>query len=43
MATAPLISDDAASAEMLAVIGIAMRTNGLVTAKQVPVDEVFEA
>ena len=29
--------------EMLAVIGMAMQTNGLVTGLQVPVDEVFEA
>lgn len=29
-------------AELLAVIGMAMQTNGLVTAMQVPVDEVFE-
>ena len=28
--------------EMLSVIGMAMQTNGLVTAMQVPVDEVFE-
>lgn len=28
--------------EMLGVIGMAMQTNGLVTAMQVPVDEVFE-
>jgi AhpD family alkylhydroperoxidase len=29
--------------EMLAVIGMAMQTNGLVTGLQVPVDEVFQA
>lgn len=29
--------------ELLAVIGMAMQTNGLVTALQVPVDEAFEA
>lgn len=29
--------------ELLAVIGMAMQTNGIVTALQVPVDEVFEA
>jgi AhpD family alkylhydroperoxidase len=29
--------------EILAVIGMAMQTNGLVTALQVPVDEAFEA
>ncbi|WP_299611221.1 carboxymuconolactone decarboxylase family protein [uncultured Tateyamaria sp.] len=28
--------------EVLSVIGMAMQTNGLVTAMQVPVDEVFE-
>ncbi|MEO0666513.1 MAG: carboxymuconolactone decarboxylase family protein [Pseudomonadota bacterium] len=28
--------------ELLSVIGMAMQTNGLVTAMQVPVDEVFE-
>ena len=36
------MSDDQ-YAELLAVIGMAMQTNGLVTAMQVPVDEVFEA
>ncbi|TNF58529.1 MAG: carboxymuconolactone decarboxylase family protein [Rhodobacteraceae bacterium] len=29
--------------ELLAVIGMAMQTNGIATALQVPVDEVFEA
>ncbi|OAN84546.1 alkylhydroperoxidase [Jannaschia sp. EhC01] len=29
--------------ELLAVIGMAMQTNGIVTGLQVPVDEVFEA
>lgn len=29
-------------AELLAVIGMAMQTNGIVTGLQVPVDEVFE-
>lgn len=29
--------------ELLAVIGMAMQTNGIVTALQVPVDEVFRA
>ena len=29
--------------ELLAVIGMAMQTNGLVTAMQVPVDDVFRA
>ena len=29
--------------ELLSVIGMAMQTNGLVTAMQVPVDEVFQA
>ncbi|MEO0403217.1 MAG: carboxymuconolactone decarboxylase family protein, partial [Pseudomonadota bacterium] len=28
--------------ELMSVIGMAMQTNGLVTAMQVPVDEVFE-
>lgn len=35
--------DDAMYAELLAVIGMAMQTNGIVTALQVPVDEVFQA
>jgi AhpD family alkylhydroperoxidase len=34
---------DAQHGELLAVIGMAMQTNGLVTALQVPVDAVFEA
>ena len=29
--------------ELLAVVGMAMQTNGIVTALQVPVDEAFEA
>ncbi len=29
--------------ELMSVIGMAMQTNGLVTAMQVPVDEVFQA
>ena len=33
---------DAAHGELLAVIGMAMQTNGLVTAMQVPVDPAFE-
>lgn len=35
--------DDAMYGELLAVIGMAMQTNGIVTGLQVPVDEVFEA
>ena len=34
---------DAQHAELLAVIGMAFRTNGLVTAMQIEVDEVFKA
>jgi len=34
---------EAGYAELLAVIGMAMQTNGLVTAMQVPVDEAFLA
>ncbi|MFO6462827.1 carboxymuconolactone decarboxylase family protein [Jannaschia sp. KMU-145] len=34
---------DAQHGELLAVIGMAMQTNGLVTALQVPVDDVFRA
>ena len=34
---------DAMHGELLAVIGMAMQTNGIVTGLQVPVDEVFEA
>ncbi|WP_224814445.1 carboxymuconolactone decarboxylase family protein [Hasllibacter sp. MH4015] len=34
---------DEMHAELLAVIGMAMQTNGIVTGLQVPVDEVFEA
>ena len=34
---------DAQYAEFLAVIGMAMQTNGLVTALQVPVDDAFKA
>lgn len=34
---------DAQHGELLAVIGMAMQTNGLVTGLQVPVDEAFEA
>ncbi|WP_298430886.1 carboxymuconolactone decarboxylase family protein [uncultured Jannaschia sp.] len=34
---------DAQYGELLAVIGMAMQTNGLVTALQVPVDDVFRA
>jgi AhpD family alkylhydroperoxidase len=34
---------EAGHAELLAVIGMAMQTNGLVTAMQVPVDEAFLA
>jgi len=33
---------DAGYADLLAVIGMAHQTNGLVTALQVPVDEVFQ-
>ena len=33
---------DAQHGELLAVIGMAMQTNGLVTALQVPVDEAFQ-
>ena len=33
---------EAQHGELLSVIGMAMQTNGLVTAMQVPVDEVFE-
>ena len=33
---------EAQRAEMLAVIGMAMQTNGLVTAMQVPVDDAFK-
>ena len=33
---------DAQYGELLAVIGMAMQTNGLVTALQVPVDEAFQ-
>jgi len=35
--------DDAMYGELLAVIGMAMQTNGLVTGLQVEVDEVFRA
>lgn len=35
--------DKAQYGELLSVIGMAMQTNGLVTAMQVPVDEVFQA
>lgn len=35
--------DNAMHGELLAVIGMAMQTNGIVTGLQVPVDEVFEA
>jgi AhpD family alkylhydroperoxidase len=34
---------EAAHGELMAVIGMAMQTNGLVTAMQVPVDEAFLA
>ncbi len=34
---------DAQHSELVSVIGMAMQTNGLVTALQVPVDEVFKA
>lgn len=34
---------DAQHGELLSVIGMAMQTNGLATALQVPVDEAFEA
>lgn len=34
---------DAMNGELMAVIGMAMQTNGLVTALQTPVDEVFKA
>jgi AhpD family alkylhydroperoxidase len=34
---------DAQYGELLAVIGMAMQTNGLVSAMQVPVDEAFQA
>ncbi len=35
--------DDAMYGELLAVIGMAMQTNGIVTGLQVPLDEVFQA
>ncbi|WP_299298065.1 hypothetical protein [uncultured Tateyamaria sp.] len=43
MATLLLINAPEASAEVLAVIGMAMQTNGSVSAMLVPVDAVFGA
>jgi len=43
MATLPLTDDLGASAEVLALISMAMQANGLVAAMQVAVDGVFQA